>query len=190
MSGTVDREIATRQADAVASFFVAQELWTGELSQEDPFDTPGGGTDLTNPHLASADATTITAQTDLMTALAELEGATREATRGGPVFLHAPIRLIARVGQNLHRVGNELRTATDAVVVADAGYDGTGPAGTGDSWMYGTGPVVVRLGPVAADTADASTVDRRTNTRQIVAARLFAVGFDPCAHFAIDVTDE
>lgn len=185
MSGELDRTIATRQAEAVASYVVAQELWTGELSTADLYDTPSGD-DQVNPHLASADATTLPAESDLMIALAELEAAARDAARGGPVFLHTPLRLIARVAHNLRRVGNELRTQTDAVVIPDPGYPGTGPAGTGDSWLFATGPVAVRLGPVSADTSDAGTVRRQINSRSIIASRLFVIGFDPCVHFAIN----
>jgi len=190
MSGRFDDQRARRMAEHVADYVVAEELWTGALSKVDPFDTPFG-TGLVNPHLANEDAVTVlTAATDIMTALATLEEAVRRASRGGPAFLHGAISVIGQVGQNLERVGNELRTPTNGIVVADAGYPGTGPDGTGTGWLYGTGPIVVGLGPIRTDTAPASTIDRRTNTRQVLADRMFLATFAPCAHFAIQVTSE
>lgn len=190
LSGQLDAERARRQAERIASFVTARELWTGDLSKLDPYDLPnGGGTDQVNPHLEQVDiGNQLTTTTDIMAALAELEAAAGEAVAGGPVLIHASTRLIGQVGQNIERVGNELRTKTGAIVVPDAGYPGSGPDGTGDGWMYATGPVLVRLGPIAADTAPTTTTDRSTNRRRVIAERMFAVTFDPCSLFAIQVT--
>lgn len=190
MSGKFDEGRVTRLANAVASFVVAQELWTGALSAMDPYDLPNGGAvDQVNHHLASTVAEVVVAPGGgVMAALAELEEHVRGVTRGQQVFLHAPIGLVSQVAQNLRRVGNELRTATDGILIGDAGYPGTGPDGTGANWIYGTGPVAVRLGPVATTVAPPATVDRQTNTRSVWADRMFAVTFDPCAHFAMQVT--
>jgi hypothetical protein len=189
MSGEFDVERARRQAEQVTSFVLARELWTGELSAQDPYDIPNGGpTDQVNPHLASPAAATLTAATDPAQALATLEYETAQLTAGGPVFLHTTTDVIGTVADRLERIGNELRTKTGAVVIPDPGYLGTGPDGTGAGWMYGTGPVVARLGTIAADVAPASTVDRPINSRRVIAERLFAVSFDPCVHLAIQVT--
>lgn len=191
--GGPDRDRLVRKATAVASFVVAQELWTGALSDADPYsvlnvNTGEWGPDTSvNNRLASATANQLDPETDILAALAELEQATRTATSGQQVFLHVPVRLANRVAQNLRRVGNELRTASDGIVIADAGYDGTGPDGTGDSWMYGTGPVVSRLGEIKVDDGP-STVDRRSNVQTYWASRVFAATFDSCAHFGIQVT--
>jgi hypothetical protein len=191
LSGRFEQERARVQAERIASYVAARELWTGTLSKLDPYDLPNGGPlNQVNPHLASPSATSLPAETDIMAALGELEGAAGDALLGGPVFIHAPVRLVARVGQNLERVGNELRTKTGAVIIPDAGYPGTGPAGTGTGWMYGTGPVVVRLGAVTSDIEPSTTTDRKTNLRRAIAERMFGVAFDPCTHFAIQVTGE
>lgn len=190
LSGTFDVARVERLANAVASFVVAQELWTGALSALDPYDLPNAGlVDQVNHHLASADAEVLVAPATggILAALAELEERTRVATRGQQVFLHAPIHLVNQVAPSLRRVGNELRTATDGVLIGDAGYLGTGPAGTGTDWIYGTGPVAVRLGPVVATTDARATVNRGSNIRLVWADRMFAVVFDPCAHFAMEV---
>jgi hypothetical protein len=299
LSGRFDVDRVTRMSNAIASFVVAQELWTGGLTQMDPYDLPNGGAlGQVNAYLSDGNATVVTAPATggLLAAFAELEEQTRQATRGQQVFLHAPIGMVNTVAQNLRRVGNELRTATDAIVIADAGYTGLGgfeagvgeaqsvtitggPAGgtftltysgqttgpiafnapatavrtaleglsnlnpgdvtvtggaggpwtvtfsddlgevpqmtgsgallTGgtapavaiatttpgtdpvpaeDGWIYGTGPVSVRLGPVSTEVEPRATVDRTSNRRKVWADRMFAVTFDPCAHFGMQIT--
>jgi hypothetical protein len=307
LSGRFDQNRVVRIANAVSSYVVAQELWTGSLTSLDPYDIPNGGPlGQVNAFLADGNATVLPAPAgaDFMAALAELEDEVRQVTRGQQVFLHAPIHLVNPVAAQLRRVGNELRTATDGIVIADAGYPGTsaatsgasevqtvtitggpnagtftltfdgqttgnipfnaaaaivttalvalsnlgpddvavtGPAGgpwvvtfapelgnvvqmtgdgsllgggaapavavvttdpghnpvapTGDTWIYGTGPVTVRLGPVSTELEQrviVSGADPGTggvNRRRVWADRMFAVTFDPCAHFAMNVVD-
>jgi hypothetical protein len=186
-----ETERARRQADRIASYVVARELWTGALSDLDPYDLPNGGAaDQTNPALEDVEAgNQLAAVADPLGAIAELEAATADALLGGPVFIHGSIATIGRVADHLERVGNELRTKTGAVVIPDAGYPGTGPAGTGSGWLYGTGPVVVRLGPITSDISPATTTTRTTNRRRVIAERMFGVAFDPCALHAIQVTE-
>lgn len=189
--GGPDRDRLTRKAGAVADYVVARELWTGELSDLDAYDVPDGNggliADQANGRLASATADVLPAQTGVMTALGLLESAARDALAGQQVVIHAPLEMVGPVAMNLRRVGNELRTATDAIVIPDGGYPGTGPDGTGSGWMYATGPVMVRLGPVIVEDAP-STMERAMNLRTYWASRLFAATFDECAHFAIQVT--
>lgn len=125
-----------RLAEAVASYAVARELWTGAGTQAEPFEdeAPNGAT--LNPYLADDNAVIIpdsgdTAVTSALDAIGLLEQTARDKTRGQQVFLHLPIRLITRIGAQLVRVGNEIRTHTDAIVIADAGYSGTGPMDDG-----------------------------------------------------------
>lgn len=191
LSGRFDEGRVTRMSNAIASYVVAQELWTGALSQMEPYDLPNGGAlAQVNAYLSNGNATVVAAPATggVLAALAELEEQTRQATRGQQVFLHAPIGMINTIAQNLRRVGNELRTATDGIVVADAGYPGTGGAPPEEGWIYGTGPVAVRLGPVSTEVEPRATVDRSTNRRRVWADRMFAVTFDPCAHFGMQVT--
>jgi hypothetical protein len=190
MSGRLDIERARRQAERIASYVTARELWTGDLSKQDPYDLPnGGGTDQVNPHLAQVEvANQLPAAADTMAAISALEAAVGDATLGGPVLIHGNPSLVGPVADRLERVGNELRTKTGGIVVPDSGYPGTGPDGTGDGWLYATGPVVVRLGPITSDTSPTTTTDRRINLRQVIAERMFGVAFDPCALFAVQVT--
>jgi hypothetical protein len=184
-----DAEAVRRQADAILSHVAAHELWTGELTKSDPFDA-AGETDRVNGHLASPDAETIAGGPYAMEqALGLLEENARRQAGGQQVVIHMPIRAVPLVG--LRRVGNLLYTQTDALVIADSGYVGTGPAGeeptSTTAWMYATGPVMLRRSTVEVIADQASTLNRATNRRTIWGQRVFAATFDPCTHFAIQV---
>jgi hypothetical protein len=189
----LDIERVARLADAVTSYAMARELWKGTLTLANPYDTPTGDTGISNAYLAGPTATIITATVaDPMEGLGLLEESARQAAGGQQVFLHVPNRITTQLGAQLRRVGNLIYTQTDAIVVGDPGYDGTGP--TGDSgtppgvWCYATGPVVKRLEDITSIDAANVTLDRRTNLRQIWAERMFAVTFDPCCHFALQIS--
>jgi hypothetical protein len=194
-----DLDRVTRQAEAVVSSVAAGELWTGAVTAANPYalppntvvlnPSPSAG-EYTNPYLAASTSTTITAVTDPMEALGLLEEKARQQIGGMQCFLHVPTRIATQLGAQLRRVGNLLYTQTDAIVVADPGYPGTGPDGTDPTspgtWCYATGPVTLRLGNVVATEEPVSaTINRQTNIREVWADRMFAATFDPCCHFAI-----
>lgn len=188
-----DIDRVRRMVDATTSFAIAQELWTGTATQANPYDTPTGDTDITNAYLTGPTAEVIGATVaDPMEALGLLEERARQAAAGQQVFLHVPTRITTQLGAQLRRVGNVVYTQTDAVVVADPGYPGTGPGGESGTapgvWCYATGPVVVRTDDIQTITDAAVTLDRRTNRRQVWAQRMFAATFDPCAHFALQIS--
>lgn len=187
LSGVFDTERVTRMSDAVASHVIAEELWEGTLTQANPYDTRDE-TNRTNNYLARTTATTVGAGPyPIHEALGLLEEAARRDAGGQQIVIHMPIRLVPADG--LVKVGNLLYTHTGALVIADSGYTGTGPAGQAvtdeAAWMYATGPVTVRQSTVDIGTDPVSTVDRATNRRTVWAHRLFAATFDPCTHFAI-----
>jgi hypothetical protein len=177
----------SRQAQAVASYALARELAEGAGTNAAPFDvTATGETGVTNPYLADGNAEELPPATSLLQGLGLLEQAARDKTKGQRVFLHIPIVIATQVAASLFKAGNEIRTATDAVVIADAGYTGLGPAGNeAGTWGYATGPVFTRLSTVYTMGDPAMTIDRRTNRQQVWADRLFVVGYDPCASVAI-----
>jgi hypothetical protein len=183
----------SRMTDAVTSFVAANELWTGAGTQAAPYDTPTGDTDITNAYLAGPTATVISGTVaDPMEALGLLEERARQAAAGQQVFLHVPTRITTQLGAQLRRVGNVVMTQTDGIVVADPGYPGTGPDGSAGTapgvWCYATGPVVMRTSDIDAITEAAVTLDRRSNRRQVWAERMFAATFDPCCHFALQIS--
>jgi len=113
-----------------------------------------------------------------------------EASMGQRVMLHLPVRLAARLGEFTRRVGADLLTGTDNLVVADAGYPGTGPAGQAvgaTAWAYATTVAVVRQSRIDLIDDPAATVDRAVNTVTMWASRVFAATFDPCVHFTTQI---
>lgn len=193
LSVAFDLERVVRRAQAVASFAVAHELWTGAATQANPYDTPTGGTGVSNAYLASPAAEVITSTSDPMEALGLLEERARQAMGGQQATLHIPARIATQLGAQIRRVGNMLMTQTDAIIVADPGYPGTGPGGTDPTdpatWCYATGPVQVRLGEINTITSPISaTINRQTNRREVWAERMFAASFDPCCLFAIQIS--
>jgi hypothetical protein len=194
---TFDVERVSRLAEAVLSQAMANELWTGVGTKANTYSTPdiGGGvlTDQTNIYLAGPTATTIAATvSDPMQALGILEQTAREQLGGQQCFLHVPTQIATQLGAQIRRVGNLLMTQTDAVIVADPGYPGTGPDGSGGTapgtWCYATGAVTKRFDTLETYIQPAQTVDRRTNLRQVWAQRLVAAYFDSCCHFAMQIS--
>lgn len=127
--------------------------------------------------------------------VAALEGCLAEIY-GGMGTLHVPTGAAALLGCcNIAYVdGNRLSTLAGNCVVVGSGYsaansgpDGT-PAPPGTAWLYISGPVVVRRGPIdlIPDNAGAS-IDRRVNTRRVLAERTY-VPATTCTVCAVLVT--
>ncbi|MGH3991055.1 MAG: hypothetical protein ACRDSN_01165, partial [Pseudonocardiaceae bacterium] len=190
MGAVLDTERLRRLADATTPFVVARELWTGTLGETAPFTV--GGVSLTNKRLADADATVVgSGGAELLAGLGRLEQAAVEATRGQRVMLHLPVRMAAKLGDFARRVGADLLTRGDNLVVVDAGYPGTGPAGQVvglTAWAYATAPVAVRVSALSMAVEPDQTTDRAKNTATAWASRVFAATFDPCAHLATEIT--
>lgn len=190
LGGQLDTERLRRTAEATTPFIVARELWDGTLGQTDTWVI--GGDTLTNEYLASSEATTVTSTAaTARDTLAALEHAAMEATHGQRVMLHVPPLLTGSLGELVRRVGQDLVTRQDNLVVVDAGYPGTGPADEpvgATAWAYATSMVQVRISPLVMTTNPTQTVDRATNTVTAWAERVFAATFDPCCHFAIEIT--
>jgi hypothetical protein len=189
----VDLDKARRQCDAATDYAVAAELWSGTETQTDPYVTPTG-TQTMNYWLASSTATQInsgTAYTSPAEALGALEQAARAASRGQQIFIHMPSTMAQLDPYNFRREGSLLLTEQDSVVVVDAGYPGTGPTGALPAaavWIYATGPVTVRTSTIDVLDTEVQTINRGMNTREIWAQRYFAATFDPCVHFAAQVS--
>jgi hypothetical protein len=97
---------------------------------------------------------------------------------------------LGRLNDAFRQVGPQLVTHAGNVLVGDAGYTGSGPAGQAPGttvWAYATAPVAVLTSPVTfIDGAEA--VDPTTNTRIVWGSRMFAATFDPCVHLATELT--
>lgn len=171
-----------RQAEAITSRVMAEELWTGAISTANPVEI--NGSPHVNQFLNDGTATAVTGTyNDYVTALAALEAAASEAANGMQVFLHIPVNWVLPIGDKINRRGNILYTPLDNVIVADAGY----PAG---DTAFATGVVSARVSEVQVlgDGDQRTTVDRLTNRETLWAERLFAATYDPCVHFSVAVT--
>jgi hypothetical protein len=192
LNGPVDYERVRRVADAQAPWIIARELWDGAGSAADPYTLPSGGSPVSNAYLASTDAQIVGGSaTTAHPGLGRLEQAAMEATHGQPVMIHVPLVILPELSFALRVVNNTLYSHAGNVIVADAGYPGTGPNGQtagATVWMYATPPVSVLMSPWDLAENDTWQVDRATNTRTVWATRLFAATFDPCALFATEIT--
>lgn len=187
-----DQVAAEDFARNLSSAAIARELWTGEGTRARPYRLPvalGGATNQHNAYLADpATCSTVGGTHSPAEALALLDGLATRALRGTrtPV-LHCTPEVLAMAAQYLTKTGPVVRTINGSIVVADAGYPGTGVDGAAGQWAYATGPVGVRLAPISTDPDPGSTVEHQLNRRTVWAHRTFQVGFDSGCHLAIHV---
>lgn len=177
---------ARRALEAGQSFAMAHELWTGDL---------GDSAGLANTALADLTSDTLTAgPDDPVDALACLDQGLATVLRGRRGMIHMTVQAFTHLAasQALVRDGALWTTPIGSVVVADAGYTGSGPgdvAAATSQWMYGTSMLSLRLGPVetVGGPEDASGFAHSDNTVQVWAFRPVAFVWDECAHVAAEV---
>jgi hypothetical protein len=127
--------------------------------------------------------------------VAALEGCLAESY-GGVGVLHVPAGAAALLGCcNLLRedpATGTLRTLAGNCAIIGAGYSAmnTGPGGIpaepGTAWLYITGPVHIRRGPLDVLPDRSASVNIRTNDRRILLERTYVVG-TTCTVCAIQV---
>lgn len=177
---------ARRALEAVESYQLAEELWTGSLG-------------LAQRSLADGAADTMTTSgTDVADGIACLEAGLGELGKGRRGILHLTTKVLALAvaAQVLQRQGNIWTTPMGHLVIADAGYPGTGPNGEpadGTQWGYATSWLRIRRGPVdvvPGDVSDArrmaEALDRGVNTVVVYAERLVTWEWDECVHVAAE----
>lgn len=183
---------ARRQLEAGTPKALEYELWTGALRNDG---------DITQPYLASLSASYFPELgADPVSAslgLAMAGQALANCAHGGRGTIHAP-QTIADLwlyeGSGIVEDNGRLVTRVRRdVVIAGAGYPGTGPGGTapaaGTAWIYVTGPVRYWLGePFITPDKISEALDRRRNKIEYRAEREAMLAFDPCCHFAILVS--
>lgn len=181
------RERARRQLNAILSFEIAEEFWTGDLAQAEGW---------SQRYLAHPDAdvlTTSTGPTSVTSAFAALEFGLGQCARGMRGMIHVTTQVLTHaMGLGLIRVeGTQLVTALDTIVVPDAGYDGSGPDGApaGESqWAYATGMIVIRRAPIEFVPENLpEAIDRRSNHVTVIAERNVAYVWDECCHLAAEI---
>ena len=130
-----------------------------------------------------------------------------DQAKGRRIMVHVPVDVLERATTNggylLRDAGGVITTLMGDIVVADAGYPGTGPvgadatvdtqpAGSDRQWIYTSQLVQVRLGEVellpgtlTAAQDLAAALDRGTNDLTVWAQRLALYQLDPCARIAL-----
>lgn len=181
--------------DALAqseSWQVERAFWTGLVD----------GRVVAFPHLAATagvldaqgvelqDPTSIVvtgAAVDVATGLGLLETALADCYNGVGV-IHVPVKLLPTLqawGLVVAQSG-KLRTLNGNLVAVGGGYPGSSPSGvspaTGEAWMYATGAVFMYRGDVKVPSDKVSSINRTTNTREMIAERTYVLGWDCCQH--------
>lgn len=181
---------ARRQLAAIESYELANELWTGSLRDDTNAATPDT---MTNVALVDTSSDTVTnGAVSPLDALGCLEQGLGSTIRGQRGMIHVtPQMLVQLVGSGaVQWQGGVWVTPMQNLVVADAGYDGSGPnspAGA-TTWAYATSMIYVRLGPVEVIPGEqAEAVDRALNDIRYLAERPVAYVWDHCAHLAAEV---
>lgn len=182
---------ARRQLEATQSFEIANEFWTGSLS---------ASAGLSNRSLVdSASDTLSNGPMAELAAFACLEQGLAVCGRGRRGMIHVtPEFLVNLVTNSTVRIeGGVFVSPLGNIVVADAGYDGSGPGGSAagaSQWAYATGMVAVLLSPPVLSPPNLSTAqawaeatDRAVNTVTVWAQKVAAVLWDECCHLAVEV---
>ncbi len=183
-------QMATAMLTAGEARAVEREFWTGEFG--------------TRPHLAANAAVTGSDGVIEQTAATVITGAPVDVVEGLSLLedglascygnqgvIHATAKTLTHLkSENLvERDGPRLRSPSGHLFAIGCGYPGTGPDGTlpagGHHWMYATGAVSVRRGPIVLPAPQfAQITDRRKNDVVQVAYRTYVIGWD-CCHFAV-----
>jgi len=158
-----------------------RELWVGGSNQESKalsrdFEDVGGASAL-----------------EAKKALGRVEDAMAACLPGVQGTIHIAPAVAALLDASLQEDNGELWTFAGSRVVVGAGYAGQGIDGGAfnpdESAIFGTGPVVVHLGPTSMVTDElAQMANVRRNEFHLRAERLVAVTFDGCCHVGATVT--
>lgn len=174
--GYADRAQATLDAELPRA--VENEFWTGTIAK---------AASLPNPYLARAgvavDLNPAGAVPPTL-AVALLEQAVANAY-SGPAYLHTAVVGFPFLHQHVQVQGRTARTLRGSYVVPGVGYPGTSPTGAaataGETWMYATGAVTVRVGPTELPDDGAlgqAFVAKAVNTIDIRPRAAFTVDYD------------
>lgn len=127
--------------------------------------------------------------------VAALEGCLAESY-GGQGILHVPAGVAALLGccnvLTENPATGSLRTLAGNCAIIGAGYSAqnTGPGGIpaepGTAWLYITGPVHIRRGPLDVIPDRSASVNIRTNDRRVLVERTYVVG-TTCTVCAVQV---
>jgi hypothetical protein len=142
----------------------------------------------TNATPSFKEAATVNASVANKLALPAVEAALADKLNGAEGMIHMSPQAfaLAAINDNFQLDGNVWRTGSGHIVVTDAGYTGQAPTGgsatAGSEYIYGSGPVAVKVGPprrIAEGNVGIIDFTRNILHATYVAQAIFA--FDPCA---------
>lgn len=188
-------DIARDRLEVCTPKALEYEFWTGSLARAAAADASWDELEdgpYPNRYLASDDSIDVTPTPGTGVrakhALALLEGALADCGCGVKGMVHVTHEVASVL--NIKGTDGVMKTALNNVIIAGAGYTGSGPGdvapGAGKVWMYATGPVTVRLG--AQDvfpTKTGQSVNIATNETLITAERPGAATWGSCCHYAV-----
>jgi hypothetical protein len=183
---------ARRQLAAIESYELANELWTGTLTS-DSQEPANGMREMANRALVDVGSDTVTdGEVEPVEALGRLVRGLDECSHGTVGMIHVTSQvLVALVAASaVYRDGSKWYTPMGHIVVADAGYDGSGPGGAPagvTQWAYATSLISVRLAPVSVPASFDDSVDHRTNRVVVYAERLVGYQSEWCCHLAAEI---
>ena len=152
-----------------------RELWVGGSNQDAK--ALSRGADMVS-----------TAGVPAKAALGMVEDAMAECLPGVQGTIHIAPAVAALLDNSLQEDGGKLYTFAGSRVVVGAGYAGQSSDPT-ESAIYGTGPVIVHLGPTSMISDElAQMANVRHNEFHLRAERLVAVTFDGCCHVGATVS--
>lgn len=185
------RDRLKNQLELCTQKAVEREFWTGAIS------TASG---WSNQYLAAGPGvvTNITpggGPVAAKTGLAMLEEALGSEGCGLNGVIHGTRGAISSLIVFMERGGEDgdtLYTPLGNMVIAGSGYPGTSPTGVapaaGQSWLYATGPVSVRLGEIVIIPDNDDRFNTSINSVEVRAERFAAATWSGCAVYAINVT--
>lgn len=193
LSGMEDAlKIAANALAQGESWHVERSFWTGLADgRVVVFPHLAADTEVVDPQsieLQSPASVVITGgAVDVATALGLLESALADCYNGVGV-IHMPVKALPTfqahglvVPQN-----GKLRTLNGNLVAVGGGYPGTSPSGVttaaDEAWIYATGAVFMYRGDVQIPSDKVSSINRTTNTREMIAERTYVLGWDCCHH--------
>lgn len=176
---------ARRQLEATRSYEMANELWEGTVANAD---------NLANRALTDLDSDVLTAgPATVLDALGCIEQGLAACYRGRQGMVHATPQVLAHMAQGnlITLMGGTWVSPGGHVVVGDAGYTGNGPTGQPatitSQWVYGTGLISARLGPVQVFGPDVTSIDRDVNDQMAIAQQMVGLQWDDCCLVAAEV---
>jgi hypothetical protein len=151
-----------------------RELWVGGSNQDSK--------------ALSRDAEMVGTGLPAKAALGRVEDAMAACLPGVQGTIHIAPAVAALLDNSLQEDGGKLYTFAGSQVVVGAGYAGQS-SDVAESAIYGTGPVVVHLGPTSMITDElAQMANVQKNEFHLRAERLVAVTFDGCCHVGATVS--